>query len=256
MDPTTIPAADVAEVLGTDPDVGLTATEAARRLAAHGPNVLVGPGTPRPWWRKALRQFADPLVYLLLVAVAISVVAWVAEGAARAAGRRLVIIAVLLLNAAIGLAQERRAADAVAALARLTAATATVVRDGRLHHGPAADLVPGDLLQLSEGDAVGADGRLVGVSGLRVLESALTGESEAVAKDPAPLPASAAIGDRLDMVFRGTAVVEGSGRAVVTATGMATEVGDDRGAARIHRGTNPARWSGTSPLCPGCSGSP
>jgi P-type Ca2+ transporter type 2C len=224
MDPTTLPAADVAERLGTDPETGLTAAEAAQRLASHGPNVLVRHAA-RPWWRKVLHQFADPLVYLLLVAVAVSVVAWFAEGATGLPVDAIVIVAVLVLNAGIGLAQERRAEDAVAALARLTAATATVVRDGRLEQVPATDIVPGDLLHLSEGDAVGADSRLVSVSGLRVLESALTGESEAVAKDPAPLAAPAAIGDRLDMVFRGTAVVEGSGRAVVTATGMATEVG-------------------------------
>ena len=223
-DPTTIPAAAVAERLGTDLDAGLIGSEAAQRLASHGPNALVR-RAPTPWWRKVLHQFADPLVYLLLVAVVVSVMAWVMEGGEGLPVDALVIVAVLVLNAAIGLAQERRAEDAVAALARLTAASATVVRDGRLEQVPASDLVPGDLLHLSEGDAVGADARLVSVSGLRVLESALTGESEAVAKDPAPLAAAAGIGDRLDMVHRGTAVVEGSGRAIVTATGMATEVG-------------------------------
>jgi magnesium-transporting ATPase (P-type) len=195
MDPTTIPATTVAERLGTDPETGLVGAEAARLLASHGPNTLVR-RAPTPWWRKALHQFADPLVYLLLVAVAVSVIAWVIEGADGLPVDALVIVAVLLLNAAIGLAQERRAEDAVAALSRLTAATATVVRDGGLVQVPAAELVPGDLLHLSEGDAVGADGRLVSVSGLRVLESALTGESEAVTKDPRPLAAPAGIGDR------------------------------------------------------------
>ena len=168
MDPTTIPAADVAERLGTDPDAGLTAAEAAQRLASHGPNALVRHAA-RPWWRKVLHQFADPLVYLLLVAVAVSVVAWFAEGAEGLPVDAIVIIAVLVLNAGIGLAQERRAEDAVAALARLTAATATVVRDGRLEQVPATDLVPGDLLHLSEGDAVGARwGQTVGDRAPRV----------------------------------------------------------------------------------------
>ncbi|HEX5336458.1 MAG TPA: cation-transporting P-type ATPase, partial [Propionicimonas sp.] len=108
MDPTTIPAAVVAERLGTDPDTGLTAAEAGHRLATHGPNVLVRHAA-KPWWRKVLHQFADPLVYLLLVAVAVSVVAWFAEGAEGLPIDAIVIVAVLVLNAAIGLAQERRA---------------------------------------------------------------------------------------------------------------------------------------------------
>ncbi|MCB0910945.1 MAG: HAD-IC family P-type ATPase, partial [Propionibacteriaceae bacterium] len=215
----------VAERLGTDPAAGLTAADAAQRLDRHGPNTLrAAPETPL--WRRLLHQFADPLVYLLLVAVVISAVAWVAEGAHGAPVDVLVILAILVANAVIGLVQEQRAKDAVAALSRLTAASATVVRDGRLQQVPAADLVPGDLLVLAEGDAVGADARLVTSSGLRVLEAALTGESEAVAKDPAPLAAAAGIGDRFDMVHRGTAVVQGSGRALVTATGMDTEVGN------------------------------
>lgn len=223
-DPSLVPAGDAAERLVTDADAGLTAADAASRLVAHGPNVLRS-APPTPLWRRILRQFADPLVYLLLVAVAISLVAWVAEGAHGWPVDVLAILAILVANAVIGLVQEQRAADAVAALARLTAASATVVRDGRLHQVRADDLVPGDLLELAEGDAVGADARLVVCSGLRVLEAALTGESEAVSKDPAPLAAPAGVGDRLNMVFRGTAVVQGSGRAVVTATGMDTEVG-------------------------------
>ncbi|MCA0293905.1 MAG: cation-translocating P-type ATPase [Actinobacteria bacterium] len=223
-DASLLPSAEVLEQLGSDADAGLSSAEAAARLATHGPNLLrVQPGVPL--WRRVLAQFADPLVYLLLVAVAISLVAWVAEGAHGWPVDVLVILAILVANAAIGVVQEQRAADAVAALARLTAPTATVLRDGRLLSVPAGELVPGDVLDLTEGDAVAADARLVAASGLRVLEAALTGESEAVTKDPAPLPARAGVGDRLDMVHRGTAVVQGTGRAVVTATGMDTEVG-------------------------------
>ena len=107
----------------------------------------------------------------------------------------------------------------------MTAATSSVLRDGRLLRIPSAELVRGDLLVLGEGDAVGADARLLRCADLRVQEASLTGESEAVLKDPAPLRAPAALGDRLNMVFKGTAVAQGTGRAVVTATGMDTEVG-------------------------------
>ncbi|MEA5116678.1 MAG: cation-translocating P-type ATPase [Propionicimonas sp.] len=220
-----LPGAGTAEAFGTDPERGLSASEAADRLAVDGPNELRS-APPVPLWRKVLAQFADPLVYLLLVAVAISVAAWVVEGAEGVPVDALVIVAVLLANAAIGLAQEARAADAVAALRRMTAAISTVVRDGRLVQVPTADLVVGDLLALSEGDAVGADARVIEASALTVSEASLTGESEPVGKDPATLAEPAALADRLNMVYKGTAVVSGVGRAVVTATGMATEVGE------------------------------
>jgi magnesium-transporting ATPase (P-type) len=223
-DPSLRPATEVVEHLGSDADKGLSSEQAASRLASHGPNTLRA--RPRtPLWRRFLRQFADPLVYLLLVAVAIAAIVWVAEREQSWPVDVVVILAILVANAVIGLVQERRAEDAVAALARLTAASATVVRDGRLQEIAAAALVPGDVLELTEGDGVAADARLLSVRGLLVLESALTGESEAVAKDTAALTVPAGVGDRLNMVHRGTAVVQGSGRAVVTATGMDTEVG-------------------------------
>ena len=121
--------------------------------------------------------------------------------------------------------QEAKAENAVAALARMTAVTSAVVRDGQVLRVPSAELVRGDVLVLGEGDAVGADARLVQAAALRVQEASLTGESEAVLKDAATLPEPAALGDRLDMVFKGTAVAQGTGRAVVTATGMDTEMG-------------------------------
>ena len=125
----------------------------------------------------------------------------------------------------LGYVQEAKAENAVAALARMTAVTSAVVRDGQVQRVPSAELVRGDLLVLGEGDAVGADARLVQAASLRVQEASLTGESEAVLKDAATLPGPAALGDRLDMVFKGTAVAQGTGRAVVTATGMDTEMG-------------------------------
>ena len=132
---------------------------------------------------------------------------------------------IVVLNAVLGYVQEARAEQAVAALQRMAAATAGVVRDGREERIPTAELVPGDLLLLAEGDAVGADARLVEAASLTVAEASLTGESEPVLKLVASLPEPAALGDRVNMVFNGTAVTRGRGRAVVTATGMATEMG-------------------------------
>src|SRR5690606_1609870 len=122
-------------------------------------------------------------------------------------------------------AQEARAEQAVAALSRMAAPRATVLRDGEATEVPATEVVPGDVLLLAEGDAVAADGRLVEAAALKVAEASLTGESEPVLKDVAPLPPDTPLGDRLGMVFSGTAVASGRGRAVVTATGMDTEMG-------------------------------
>jgi magnesium-transporting ATPase (P-type) len=214
----------VAAALGADLDNGLTAQEAARRLAADGPNRLRA-AVRMPAWRRVLAQFQDPLVYLLLTAIGISLVAWLIEGRVGWPVDAIVIAAIVLLNAALGHVQQAKAENAVAALARMTAVSSAVVRGGQSLRVPSAELVRGDLLVLGEGDAVGADARLVQAAALRVQEASLTGESEAVLKDPATLRQPGALGDRLCMVFKGTAVAQGSGRAVVTATGMATEMG-------------------------------
>lgn len=223
-DPSLRDAADVAAELGVDPAVGLTSAEAARRLREDGPNELRAK-PPVPLWRKILAQFQHPLIYLLLGAVAISLIAWAAEGAVGVPIDATVIAAVVILNAALGLVQESRAETAVAALKSMTEASSTVLRDGELRTVPSHELVRGDILVLNEGDAVGADARLLSASALRVQEASLTGESEAVTKDPATLPRRVPLGDRRDMVYKGTAVAQGVGRAVVTATGMATEMG-------------------------------
>ena len=137
----------------------------------------------------------------------------------------IVIAAIIVANALLGYVQEARAEQAVAALQRISAATAGVVRDGREERIPAAAVVPGDLLALAEGDAVAADARLVEAASLTVAEASLTGESEAVLKDVELIAEPVGLGDRVNMVFSGTAVVRGRGRAVVTATAMATEMG-------------------------------
>jgi len=153
----------------------------------------------------------------------------VMEGATGAPIDSIVILAVLILNAVIGLVQEGRANDAVAALQEMTTATAQVIRGGARQEVRAEDLVPGDLVLLGEGDQVPADARLLRADSLRLIESSLTGESEPSSKGTAPVGPDAQIGDRTSMVFRGTSVAQGSGRAVVTATGSHTEMGSIAG---------------------------
>jgi magnesium-transporting ATPase (P-type) len=210
--------------LGTDPRSGLTGAEAAARLARHGPNRLDA-AVAVPRWRKLLAQLTDPLVELLLAAVVVSLVAWFLDGREEVPFEAIVISGIVVANAVLGVVQEARAEQAVAALQRMAAATAGVVRDGREVRVPTVDVVPGDLLVLAEGDAVAADARLVEAASLMVAEASLTGESEAVLKGTDPLPGPVALGDRVNMVFHGTAVTRGRGRAVVTATGMGTEMG-------------------------------
>lgn len=186
-----------------------------------------------PAWHKLLAQFADPLIYLLLAAVVVSVIAWLAEGAEGVPYEALVIAVIVVLNGVLGYVQEARAEQAVAALQRMAAATVGVVRDGREEHIEAAAVVPGDVMLLAEGDAVSADARLAEAASLTVAEASLTGESEAVLKDVCPLDGPAGLGDRVNMLFKGTAVTRGRGRALVTATGMATEMGN--APSRPHR---------------------
>ncbi|HSO63904.1 MAG TPA: cation-translocating P-type ATPase [Ornithinibacter sp.] len=223
-DPSTLDPGAVLDGLGTDPVAGLTAAEAERRLAEVGPNELLAT-PPVPTWRKVAEQFRDPLIYLLFAAIVVSVVAWAVEGADGLPVDAVVIAVIVVLNAVLGFVQQARAADAVAALRRMIATAATVVRDGRQLRVPTRELVPGDLLLLAEGDTVAADARLLTATTLTVSEASLTGESEPVLKEAATLSAPAPLGDRLDMVFDGTAVTQGVGRAVVTATGMSTQMG-------------------------------
>ncbi len=227
--PSLIDIADLALALGTDLESGLGVEEAANRLRADGPNELRAV-PPVPRWRRALVQLQDPLVYLLGAAAAVALAAWWFEGRGLqgAAGWPLdaiVITCVVVLNAMLRWLQEAKAAQAVVALAKMSTATSAVLRDGAVVQVPSTELVKGDVLVLAEGDAVGADARLSQATALKLLEAPLTGESEAVLKDAARLPGPVALGDRLNMVFKGTAVAQGSGHAVVTATGMQTEMG-------------------------------
>ena len=222
--PSTTKLAEIVRVVDTNPERGLTEVQAAARLEADGPNELRS-APPVPTWRKVLSQFQDPLIYLLLAAVVIATIAWVVEGANGLPTDSIVITLIVIANAILGYSQEARAEEAVAALQRMTASHATVIRDGRTQLVPASDLVCGDLLVLSEGDSIGADGRVVQANALRVAEASLTGESTAVTKRPGVLAGGEPLGDRTNMVFKGTAVTQGTGRAVVTGTAMDTEMG-------------------------------
>lgn len=215
---------DVIEAVKTSAIEGLTKQEAGTRLLANGRNELHT--APRvPAWRRVAAQFQNSLIYLLLVAIAIALVAWGVDGFAGWPIDALVIAAVVLLNGTLGYLEEAKAANAVAALVKMTEAKSSVIRGGQRLLINSAELVIGDMLALSEGDAVGADARLTQTASLRLLEAPLTGESEAVVKSTATLANAVALGDRLNMVFKGTAVAQGTGLAVVTATGMATEIG-------------------------------
>ena len=207
---------DVLERLGTGKS-GLETAEASRRLSEHGPNALPE-ARRRPLFLVFLRQFASPLIYILLAAAVFAF----AIGEARDSG---VILIVLLINALIGAFQEGRAERSMESLRRLSALQAQIVRDGREISVSARDLVPGDLLLLAAGDAVGADARLLEAAALEVAEAALTGESLPVAKNPAALPEDTTLADRKNMLYSGTHVAAGRGRAVVIATGTDTEVG-------------------------------
>lgn len=208
-----------------DPSTGLAAPEVARRRTAHGPNALPEPAR-RLAWRAFLRQFQSPLVLILFVAAVLA--AGMGHG-----GDAAVILAVVLANALIGWLQEGRAEASMAALRRLSTLQARVLRDGREQAVAARELVPGDLLLLAAGDAVGADARLIEAAGLQVAEAALTGESVPVSKHAQPLPEATGLADRRNQVFSGTYVTAGRARAVVTATGAHTELG---GIARLTEG--------------------
>jgi len=216
--------AEIAEALHSDSERGLGAAEAERRLARGGRNALRSV-PPRPAWKRLLAQFHDPLIYLLLGAICVTLVVWEIEGQAGWPFDALVIAVIVVLNAILGFVQEARAQNAAAALAKMTEVTSTVIRDGQLLRIPSTELVCGDLLVLAEGDAVGADARLVRAATLFVQEASLTGESEPVLKDAAPLANAVSVADQRNMVFKGTAVVRGNGLVLVTATGMDTQMG-------------------------------
>lgn len=203
---------EVLAALGSDPKHGLSQAEARSRLGRHGRNELAAE-QPVSSWRRFLAQFQDALVVLLLAATSISAGLWAFERASPLPYEAMAILAVVLLNATMGYLQESRAEAAVAALRRMSAAKARVVRGGTRASVPAAELVPGDVIVVEEGDTIPADARLICSAALQTAESALTGESLPVAKDTRKVAAETVLGDRHNMVFSGTAATYGRGRA-------------------------------------------
>src|SRR5688500_18399608 len=221
-------AEEVVAELGSDPQRGLSGQDASARLRQYGPNELETE-KPVPAWRRFLAQFQDVLIILLLVATAISLGLWVYERDTALPYEGLAIFAIVLLNGILGHVQETRAERAVAALRAMSANEATVLRDGERRSVPAAELVPGDVVLIEEGDTIPADARLIGSTALQTMEASLTGESLPVSKDVSPVGEEVDLGDRRNMVFSGTAATYGRGKAVVTATGMHTELGNIAG---------------------------
>jgi calcium-translocating P-type ATPase len=214
--PHATPAADCLASLAATPD-GLTAPEAARRLAEHGPNRLPEVRSRGPVVR-FLRQFHNVLIYVLIGAAVVTgaLQHWIDTG---------VILAVVLANAVIGFIQEGKAEAAMAAIRGMLAPKAAVLRDGRRVSVDGADLVPGDIVLLEAGDKVPADLRVIEARGLATQEAILTGESVPVEKGQTPVAADAALGDRRSMLWSGTLVTQGTARGLVVATGQATEIG-------------------------------
>jgi Ca2+-transporting ATPase len=216
---------DLCHALGADDHQGLTDEEARSRLEHNGRNELAAE-KPAPAWRRFLAQFQDVLVILLLVATAISAGLWAYERDAVLPYEAIAIFAVVLLNATMGYIQESRAETAVAALRAMSADDAAVIRGGERRSIPAVEIVPGDIVLIEEGDTIPAEARVIESAALQTAEAALAGESLPVTKDEAPIADDEVpLGDRHNMVFSGTAVTYGHGKALVTATGMRTEMG-------------------------------
>jgi Ca2+-transporting ATPase len=197
---------------------GLSESEAAARLQWYGPNALRE--QPRPtFWHRLLVQFQSFVIYILIFAAILSAALgdWI-EAAA--------ITAIVALNAVLGVIQEGKAEEALAALKRLASPDAVVVRDGHQHAIPASDVVPGDVVVLEAGNFIPADVRVIEAFNLKVDEASLTGESVPVDKRADVLaPENAIIGDRKNMAYMGTMATYGRGRAVIISTGMQTEIG-------------------------------
>ncbi len=213
----TLPAEDVCYLLQSSP-AGLSSAEAEQRLAQYGPNELQETRRISPW-AILLEQFKNVLIIILLIAVGLSAV--LGHGV-----EAIAITVIVLFAVGLGFIQEYRAERAIEALRQMTAPTATVLRDGDDVELPARHLVPGDVILLEAGDRVPADARLIEAINLQVEEAALTGESVPVEKHAAPLAdPHLGVGDCRNMVYAGTVVTYGRGRAVVVATGMQTEFG-------------------------------
>lgn len=221
-------AEEVLEEQSTSAASGLTAAEAQSRLASVGPNKL-DEEEKTPMWKRFFEQMGDPMVIMLLVAAAISVITGFIQGEPEWADAAI-ILSVVILNSVLGVVQEAKSEQALEALQEMSAAQSKVIRDGKMVHMASSELVPGDVVLLEAGDSVPADCRVIESASMKIEEAALTGESVPVEKhadvislaegtDDVPL------GDRKNMCYMGSTVVYGRGRAVVVGTGMNTEMG-------------------------------
>ena len=215
---------EVQKALQTEKTKGLSPGEAAKRLAAEGKNKLAQAQEKKGFFRRLLAQCNDFMILLLLGAAAVSAAVsyWNGEGDFVDAA---IIIAIVVLNAFLGVLQESKAEKALEALKELSAPKARVLRNGEEKEIPAEEVVRGDILLLSAGDYICADGRLLESHGLQTEESAITGESLAIEKEAGILPVKTLLGDRKNMVLSGSYVLAGKGIVAVTATGMDTEIG-------------------------------
>ncbi len=214
----TMPPPEVLSQLETDPENGLAKSEVASRLAQYGPNELIEAERPG-FWQQLLNQFNNFVIYILLFAAVVSF----------ALGDEIeavAIMAIVILNATLGVVQEGRAEQALSALKKLAAPNAKVMREGHTEAIPARELVPGDVVLLEAGDYIPADLRLVTTVNLSIEEASLTGESVPVSKRAEEIASEdAVIGDRHNMAYMGTIATYGRGKGIVTGTGMKTEIG-------------------------------
>ena len=225
-------AEDVLKEQSTSADAGLSTAEAQTRQAKFGPNKLKEE-EKTPLWIRFFQQMADPMVIMLIVAAVISAVTGMIQGESEWADV-VIIMAVVIINSALGVIQEAKSEEALAALQEMSAAQSKVIRDGKQISLHSSELVPGDIVLLEAGDAVPADCRVLESASMKIEEAALTGESVPVEKHPDPIALDGAddvpLGDRKNMCYMGSTVVYGRGRAVVCGTGMNTEMGKIAGA--------------------------
>ncbi|WP_276867697.1 cation-translocating P-type ATPase [Enorma massiliensis] len=225
-------AEDVLKEQSTSADAGLSTAEAQTRQAKFGPNKLKEE-EKTPLWIRFFQQMADPMVIMLIVAAVISAVTGMIQGESEWADV-VIIMAVVIINSALGVIQEAKSEEALAALQEMSAAQSKVIRDGKQISLHSSELVPGDIVLLEAGDAVPADCRVLESASMKIEEAALTGESVPVEKHADPIALDGAddvpLGDRKNMCYMGSTVVYGRGRAVVCGTGMNTEMGKIAGA--------------------------
>ena len=223
---------DVLREQGTDAEAGLSSAEAASRQGKFGPNKLEE-AEKTPLWIRFFQQMADPMVIMLIVAAIISAVTGAIQGEIDFADV-IIIMTVVIINSALGVIQEAKSEEALAALQEMSAAQSKVIRDGKLVMLHSSELVPGDVILLEAGDSVPADCRVIESATMKIEEAALTGESVPVEKHVNQIGLDGAddvpLGDRKNMCYMGSTVVYGRGRAVVVGTGMDTEMGKIAGA--------------------------